>query len=172
MPRNYAARRDEKNTKLYLLIFFSFHEARGRGTYFPKVYYRTRGVRGHATSIATYLVERKVTGKIRKHGGAQVSMSYGQECNESGHLQFRQRPYSVECTRSHPNSAVNRQKARSVLGWGTAWEALGVPLAFYFLPKNTILSIHLSNCPPLKPDSKNPLIRNYPVLRKYGITSR
>ena len=30
-----------------------FHEARGRGTYFPKVYYRTRGVRGNATSIDT-----------------------------------------------------------------------------------------------------------------------
>ena len=45
----------------------------------------------------------------------------------------RQRPYSVECSRSHPNSAVNRHKARSVLGWGTAWEALRVPLAFLFL---------------------------------------
>ena len=32
--------------------------------------------------------------------------------------------------RSHPNAADNRYKARSVLGWGTAWEALRVPLAF------------------------------------------
>ena len=43
---------------------------------------------------------------------------------------FRQRPYSVEYTRSHPNSEVKLQKARSVLGWGTAWEALRVLLAF------------------------------------------
>ena len=47
-------------------------------------------------------------------------------------LPFCQRPYCVEYTRSHPNSEVNRQKARSVLGWGTAWEALRVPLAFSF----------------------------------------
>ena len=47
-------------------------------------------------------------------------------------LPFCQRPYCVEYTRSHPNSEVNRQKARSVLGWGIAWEALRVPLAFSF----------------------------------------
>ena len=34
--------------------------------------------------------------------------------------------------RSHPNAADNRYKARSVLGWGTAWEALRVPLTFSF----------------------------------------
>ena len=45
---------------------------------------------------------------------------------------FRQRPYSVEYTRSHPNSEVKRRKARSVLGWGTAREALRVLLAFCF----------------------------------------
>ena len=45
----------------------------------------------------------------------------------------RQRPYCVEYTRSHPNSEVKRRKARSVLGWGTAWEVLRVPLAFFFL---------------------------------------
>ena len=43
---------------------------------------------------------------------------------------FRQRPYFVEYTRSHPNSEVKRRKARSVLGWGTAREALRVLLAF------------------------------------------
>jgi hypothetical protein len=43
---------------------------------------------------------------------------------------FRQRPYCDEYTRSHPNSEVKHRKARSVLGWGTAWEALRVPLAF------------------------------------------
>ena len=41
-----------------------------------------------------------------------------------------QRPYYVEHTRSHLNSVVKRHKARSVLGWGTAWEALRVLLAF------------------------------------------
>ena len=45
----------------------------------------------------------------------------------------RQRPYFVEYTRSHPNSEVKRRKARSVLGWGTAREALRVLLAFLFL---------------------------------------
>ena len=46
-------------------------------------------------------------------------------------VEFRQRPYFVEYTRSHPNSEVKRRKARSVLGWGTAREALRVLLAFY-----------------------------------------
>ena len=43
---------------------------------------------------------------------------------------IRQRPYCDEYTRSHQNSDVKHHKARSVLGWGTAWEALRVPLAF------------------------------------------
>ena len=42
----------------------------------------------------------------------------------------RQRPYCVEYTRSHPNSEAKQRKARSVLGWGTAWEVLRVLLAF------------------------------------------
>ena len=45
---------------------------------------------------------------------------------------LRQRPYCVEYTRSHPNSEVKQRKARSVLGWGTAWEVLRVLLAFCF----------------------------------------
>ena len=53
------------------------------------------------------------------------------------HGDFCLRPYCVECTRSHPNSEVKRRKARSVLGWGTAWEALRVPLAFYFSAEGT-----------------------------------
>jgi hypothetical protein len=52
-------------------------------------------------------------------------------CSISGWC-FRQRPYFVEYTRSHPNSEVKRRKARSVLGWGTAREALRVLLAFSF----------------------------------------
>ena len=48
---------------------------------------------------------------------------------------FRQRPYFIEYTRSHPNSEVKRWKARSVLGWGTAREALRVLLAFCFIIK-------------------------------------
>ena len=43
---------------------------------------------------------------------------------------IRQRPYRDEYTGSLPNSEVNRRRARSVLGWGTAWEALWVLLAF------------------------------------------
>ena len=46
---------------------------------------------------------------------------------------LRQRPYYDEYTRSHQNSEVKHRKARSVLGWGTAWEALRVPLAFLIL---------------------------------------
>ena len=45
-------------------------------------------------------------------------------------LCVRQRPYRNEHTGSLPNSEVNRCRARSVLGWGTAWEVLGVLLAF------------------------------------------
>ena len=51
---------------------------------------------------------------------------------------FCQRPYCVEYTRSHPNSAVNRHKARSVLGWGTAWEALRVPLTFHVAAETSL----------------------------------
>ena len=40
-------------------------------------------------------------------------------------LRGRQRPYSVENSRSHSNSEDKPPKARSVLGWGTAREALG-----------------------------------------------
>ena len=41
------------------------------------------------------------------------------------------RPYRDEYTRSLPNSEVNRRRALSVLGWGTAWEAIWVLLAFW-----------------------------------------
>ena len=51
-------------------------------------------------------------------------------CRRTFGVGFRQRPYFVEYTRSHPNSEVKRRKARSVLGWGTAREALRVLLAF------------------------------------------
>ena len=42
----------------------------------------------------------------------------------------RWRPYRAEYTGSLPNSEVNRRRARSVLGWGTAWEVLWVLPAF------------------------------------------
>ena len=61
---------------------------------------------------------------------------------------FRQRPYFVEYTRSHPNSEVKRRKARSVLGWGTAREALRVLLAFwYFWMRVIIGSNHIDTSP-------------------------
>jgi hypothetical protein len=44
---------------------------------------------------------------------------------------FRQRPYCVECTGSHPNSEVKPRKARIVLGWVTAREVLRVLLTFF-----------------------------------------
>ena len=43
---------------------------------------------------------------------------------------FRRRPYRVECTGSLLTSEVKRHRARSVLGWGTAWEDLRVLSAF------------------------------------------
>ena len=54
------------------------------------------------------------------------------DCDQFSATYFRQRPYSVEHTRSHLNSEVKQPKARSVLGWGTAWEVLRVLLAFLF----------------------------------------
>ena len=45
-------------------------------------------------------------------------------------LVCRWRPYRVECTGSLPTSEVKRRRARLVLGWGTAREALRVLLAF------------------------------------------
>ena len=54
------------------------------------------------------------------------------DCDQFSATYFRQRPYSVEYTRSHLNSEVKQPKARSVLGWGTAWEVLRVLLAFLF----------------------------------------
>ena len=53
------------------------------------------------------------------------------DCLQNFGVACRQRPYFVEYTRSHPNSEVKRRKARSVLGWGTAWEALWVLLASF-----------------------------------------
>ena len=45
---------------------------------------------------------------------------------------YRLRPYHDEYTGSLPNSEVNRHRARSVLGWGTAWEDPWVLQAFCF----------------------------------------
>ena len=42
----------------------------------------------------------------------------------------RQRPYHVENTGSRPITEVKQHRARSVLGWVTAWEHR-VPLSFY-----------------------------------------
>ena len=85
-------------------------------------------------------------GRVRGLGWLDVELDMGQVrglrtiaragcqpgCNHFSTYCFRQRPYSVEHTRSHPNSEVKQPKARSVLGWGTAWEVLRVLLAFCF----------------------------------------
>ena len=39
-------------------------------------------------------------------------------------------PYRAKCTGSLPTSEVKQRRARSVLGWGTAWEVLRVLSAF------------------------------------------
>ena len=46
------------------------------------------------------------------------------------HKLYRRRPYRVECTGSLSTSEVKQHRARSVLGWGTAWEDLRVLSAF------------------------------------------
>ena len=52
-----------------------------------------------------------------------------------------QRPYCAEHTRSHQNSEVKQRKARSVLGWGTAWEVLRMLLALVsgLIPNASVL---------------------------------
>ena len=45
-------------------------------------------------------------------------------------MKYRRRPYRVECTGSLLTSEVKQRRARSVLGWGTAWEDLRVLSAF------------------------------------------
>ena len=62
----------------------------------------------------------------------EIQSRYEKPTSTIDAVSFRQRPYFVEYTRSHPNSEVKRRKARSVLGWGTAREALRVLLAFLF----------------------------------------
>ena len=42
------------------------------------------------------------------------------------HKHSRRRPYRVECTGSLSTSEVKQHRARLVLGWGTAWEDLGM----------------------------------------------
>ena len=43
---------------------------------------------------------------------------------------LRRRPYRAECTGFLLTSEVKQRRARSVLGWGTAWEDLRVLSAF------------------------------------------
>ena len=77
---------------------------------------------GRQIFFASFLiwVARRRTEQIFTRVASQLLLSYG----------IRQRPYRNEYTGSLPNSEVNRCRARSVLGWGTAWEVLWVLLAF------------------------------------------
>ena len=56
-----------------------------------------------------------------------------------------QRPHSAESTRSHSNSEVKQLEARSVLGWGTAWEVLRVLLAFFCRSAVEIVEVNEQN---------------------------
>ena len=69
---------------------------------------------------------------IPVHGAPQDSKFLG--CNEQ-QLSCR-RPYRVECTGSLLTSEVKQRHARSVLGWGAAWEDLRV-LSAFCLPRLT-----------------------------------
>jgi hypothetical protein len=55
----------------------------------------------------------------------------------------RQRPYHVETTGSRPITEVKQRRARSVLGWVTAWEHR-VPLASPFLLLLRMIEISMS----------------------------
>ena len=63
--------------------------------------------------------------------GSNLSETVERQSLQLKYVPFRQRPYCVERTRSHSNSEVKQRKARLVPGWGTAREALRVPLAFH-----------------------------------------
>jgi hypothetical protein len=52
----------------------------------------------------------------------------------------RRRPYRVECTGSLLTSEVKQRRARSVLGWGTAWEDLRVLSAFVHVVRPVCIS--------------------------------
>ena len=58
-------------------------------------------------------------------------VNLGDDMWQSANSIVRWRPYRDQSTGSLPNSEVNCRRARSVLGWGTAWEALRVLLAFW-----------------------------------------
>ena len=61
----------------------------------------------------------------------------------------RRRPYRVECTGSLSTSEVKQHRARSVLGWGTAWEDLRVLSALFpFAPGPTLLIDSQGTRPP------------------------
>ena len=61
-------------------------------------------------------------------------------------LHRRRRPYRVECTGSLLTSEVKQRRARSVLGWGTAWEDLRVLSAFSILCVIQRLLQHATTC--------------------------
>ena len=67
----------------------------------------------------------------QQRGGPEQPKNFPATLKWQSRLYCRQRPYRVECTGSLPTSEVKRRRARLVLGWGTAWESLGVLLAFF-----------------------------------------
>ena len=71
-----------------------------------------------------------------------VQMTDGLRTN----LCCRRRPYRVECTGSLSTSEVKLRRARSVLGWGTAWEDLRVLSAFSILCVIQRLLQHAATC--------------------------
>ena len=81
---------------------------------------------------------------------------------------FCRRPYRVECTGSLLTSEVKQRRARSVLGWGTAWEDLRVLSAFRlaFDPKGVFCEIDELIAGPSKhryrccPESNHSRMRN------------
>ena len=66
-----------------------------------------------------------------------------------------QRPYRVKSTRSHLNSEDKLHKARLMLGWGTAWQALRVLLTFWTKGNFQISRALLASMNDERPDSMN-----------------
>ena len=90
---------------------------------------RPQGAVGFSLSPASMLAPRGCFG-LRRAAGAERRQHM--PCNKFCFV--RRRPYRIECTGSLSTSEVKQCRARSVLGWGTAWEDLRVLSAFLHCP--------------------------------------
>ena len=96
---------------------------------------------GHRLGALGHGVLRELTGQDKANRRLDVTAAHRHALVDAAQL-GRLRGDLLE--RIRPNSEVKRRKARPVLGWGTAWEALRVPLAFYILAYVMVLRSYLT----------------------------